>query len=693
MNGEIVFEPHLPLAALLAIGGLALAVSLLGFLRGSRGAILRLAAALALMALIANPQMRITERTPLDDVVVIVSDESASQSLDGRDAITREAAAALEARLASLDGVEIVRAAATGDQETRLMEAIERAVADTPRGRLAGVFVITDGQASDAARSADFKLDAPLHLMTTGRAGEVDRKITLVNAPRYGIVRETAKISFRIDDLGPDETPVEGGQAVVTLRVDGREAHRQSVPVGTEVSFEAVLDRPGGLIIELEAEPREGELTARNNISVLPITAIRDRLRVLLISGEPHAGERVWRNLLKSDPSVDLVHFTILRPIEKGMPGEIADELALIPFPQDELFIDKLSAFDLLIFDRYSYRGVLNAFHFDNIARYVEGGGAVFVSTGPEYSTPASLAARRNFEYVLPATPAGDALEQAYRPSVTEDGHRHPVTADLPEESFWGRWLRLIPAAQRSGRTLMSGPTGAPLLILDRVGEGRVGLLLSDHVWLWARGFDGGGPHAELLRRISHWLMKEPELEEEQLSLVGIGDDLMVRRRTMQEAPGPVTLTAPSGETSDIALTEIEPGRFEARVTDAERGLYRARAGDLFAVGAVGLAAATEYENVVSSTTKLAPAVGATKGGAFEIRRGDGLALPAIRRVRDSASAYAGPGWAGVVGRNASRLDAVRDAPLAPPYVWLALIALALAGAWRIEGRAGKKPK
>ncbi|MEQ8934813.1 MAG: hypothetical protein RIE56_03355, partial [Amphiplicatus sp.] len=519
MNGEIVFEPHLPLAALTAIGGLALAISLLGFLRGSRGAILRLAAALALIALIANPQMRISERTPLNDVVVIVSDESASQSLDGRDAVTREAASALETRLEGLGDVEIVKAAATGDQETRLMDAIERAVADTPRGRLAGVFVITDGQASDADRAADFKLDAPLHLMTTGRASEIDRKITLINAPRYGIVRETAKISFRVDDLGPDETPVEGGQAIVTLRVDGREAHRQSIPVGTEVSFEALLDRPGGLIVELEAEPREGELTARNNISVLPITAIRDRLRVLLISGEPHPGERVWRNLLKSDPSVDLVHFTILRPIEKGMPGEIADELALIPFPQDELFIDKLSAFDLLIFDRYSYRGVLNAFHFDNIARYVEGGGAVLVSAGPEYSTPASLAARRNFEYVLPATPAGDAFEQAYRPSVTEDGRRHPVTADLPEENFWGRWLRLIPAAQRSGRTLMSGPNGAPLLILDRVGEGRVGLLLSDHVWLWARGFDGGGPHAELLRRISHWLMKEPELEEEQLSL------------------------------------------------------------------------------------------------------------------------------------------------------------------------------
>ncbi|MEE2690933.1 MAG: hypothetical protein VX640_05250 [Pseudomonadota bacterium] len=693
MTGAIVFEPHLPVAALAAIAGVALAVSLLGFLRGARGGALRLVAALALIALLANPQIRVSERTPLDDVVVIVSDESASQKLDGRDRATGEAIAALESRLADLGGVEVVKSAATGDEETRLMETVERAVADVPRGRLAGVFVVSDGQASDAGRAADFRLDAPLHLMTTGRPGEIDRKITLINAPRYGIVRETAKISFRIDDLGPDEIPVNGGQAVVTLRVDGREAHRQAVPVGTEVSFEALLDRPGGLIIELEAEARPGELTTRNNISVLPITAIRDRLRVLLISGEPHPGERVWRNLLKSDPSVDLVHFTILRPIEKGMPGEVADELALIPFPQDELFIDKLSAFDLLIFDRYSYRGVLNAFHFDNIARYVEGGGAVLVATGPEYATPSSLAARRNFEYVLPATPAGNAIEEPYRPKITDEGRRHPVTAGLPEESFWGRWLRLMPAAKRSGRTLMSGPGGAPLLILDRVGEGRVGLLLSDHVWLWARGFDGGGPHAELLRRIAHWLMKEPELEEEQLSLAGVGADLLVRRRSMEEAPGPVELVAPSGATSEVALVSAAPGRFEARIPNAERGLYRARAGELFAVGAVGLAAAPEFENVVSTTKKLAPAVAAAKGGAYQIRRGGAVALPAIRRVSESANAYAGPGWAGIVGRRASRLDAVRDAPLAPPYVWLALIGLALAGAWWLEGRAGRTQK
>lgn len=688
--GAMVFEPAWPVPLLGALCLVAAALTGLSLLRRSRGALFRLAALASLIALIANPQIRVTERTPLDDIALIVADESASQSLDGRNAASAAAAEALEARLKALGGVEVVRSIVAGDQETRLVEAVRTAVADTPRGRLGGVFVITDGQASDAAAADDFALEAPVHVLISGRAGEVDRKITMINAPRYGIVREPVKIAFRVDDLGPDETPLAGGrQAMVSLRIDGREILRQPVPVGAEVSFEAPLERPGGLIVELEAEERPGELTARNNIAVLPITAIRDRLRVLLISGEPHAGERVWRNLLKSDPAVDLVHFTILRPIEKGSANELTSELALIPFPQDELFIDKLSEFDLLIFDRYTYRGVLNAYHFDNIARYAENGGAVLIASGPEYSGGLGLAGRRNLSFILPALPSGEAREGAFRPELTEDGRRHPVTADLPEASFWGRWLRIVPVAMRSGRALMQGPSASPLLILDRVGEGRVGLILSDHVWLWARGFDGGGPHAELLRRIVHWLMKEPELEEEQLSLRGAGDDLVISRRTMSDGPVKVELTDPGGAVSTIALAEAAPGRFTATIRNAPRGLYRARDGDLFAIGAVGLAAAPEFQDVVSDANKLAAFGERTHGGAFVFRRGDEIVLPAIRKVNPESGAYSGSGWAGLVARGASRTDAVHDSPLAPSALWLVILAAALLGAWWVEGRRG----
>ncbi|HXI87849.1 MAG TPA: hypothetical protein VNH64_10350, partial [Parvularculaceae bacterium] len=620
--GELVFDPLLPTWALAAIAAAALFIGALSLARGAKGAPLRIIALAALVLLIANPQRRIAERTALDDIAVIVTDESASQSLDRRDMATAKAASELEERLKALGHIEVLRASANGEDETRIIEAMENALSGVPRARLGGVFVITDGQASDAAKAAGLALDAPVHVLLTGRAGEIDRKITLVNAPRYGIVREAVKVSFRVDDVGPDDKPLDQGQnAGVILRVDGKEVLNQPVPIGAEVSFNAPLDHPGKLIIELEAAPRAGELTTRNNIAVLPVTAIRDRLRVLLISGEPHPGERVWRNLLKSDPAVDLVHFTILKPIEKTNPNEDVNELALIPFPQDELFIDKLSEFDLVIFDRYTYRGVLQSYHFDNIARYVENGGAVLIAAGPEYYGPLSLAGRRNLAFILPALPSGQAKEGPFRPQVTDEGRKHPVTADLPEEKFWGRWLRIMPVVKRAGETLMQGLGGAPLLILDRVGRGRVGLLLSDQVWLWARGFDGGGPHAELLRRIAHWLMKEPELEEEQLSLKGVGDALIIERQSMKDAPGPVELTDPAGATRTVSLKPVRPGKFSAEIDHAARGLYRARDGDLFAVGAVGLAAAPEFEDVVSTRLKLKPLAGKTHGGIFDIRR------------------------------------------------------------------------
>ena len=507
-----------------------------------------------------------------------------------------------------------------------------------------------------------------------------------MSAPRYGIVGQPVRVSFRVDDFGPDAETAsdENGSAMVSLRVNGREVLRQDVPFGLEAGFDAPLNRPGRTIIELEVEPREGELTTRNNIAVLPISAIRDRLRVLLISGEPHPGERVWRNLLKSDPAVDLVHFTILRPTEKSS-STPNSELALIPFPQDELFIEKLNEFDLLIFDRYTYRAVLSPFHFDNIARYVEQGGAVLIAAGPEYSGARSLASRRNLSFILPAIPTGVAVERAFRPSISELGDRHPVTADLPEAGFWGRWLRIMPVVQRSGAALLTDPAGAPLLILDRVGSGRVGLLLSDHVWLWARGFDGGGPHAELLRRVAHWLMKEPELEEEALSVSGQGDALLIRRRTIGETPAPVSLTAPDGETTEHELIEISAGLFEKRIANAPRGLYRAQSGELFAVGAVGLEAAAEFQDVVSHSKKLRRLAETTGGGVFSIRRGERAGPPALKRVSPNATVRAGKDWAGLVERNASRIEAVRERPLLPPWVWLAFIGAALGLAWLIE--------
>lgn len=683
---NIVLDPLLPFWALtlaLIFGAL---FALMSLWRNWKSGVARVLAIAAMLALLSGPMVREAETAALDDIALILVDESASQTLDNRNDVATDAAAQLKAEIAALEGVEAEVISFSGDDETRTVDAVRQAITDTPRQRLGAVFVITDGQASDAADAQNpIDIDAPIHLLTTGSPREADRKITLVSAPRYGIVRQSVRVTFRVDDLGPDEVLLSDSPPVmVTLRIGGEEILREAVPVSAEAGFDAPLDRPGQTVIELEVAERPGELTTRNNIAVLPITAVRDRLRVLLISGEPHPGERVWRNLLKSDPAVDLVHFTILRPIDKN-DGTPVDELALIPFPQDELFIDKLDEFDLLIFDRYAYRGVLSSFHFDNIARFVDNGGAVLIASGPEYNSALSLATRRNLSFILPALPGGGAIEETYRPEVTDLGARHPVTADLADADIWGRWLRVMPVVQIRGQTLLTGPDEAPLLILDRIGEGRIGLLLSDHVWLWARGFDGGGPHAEFLRRIAHWLMKEPELEEEALMLSAENDDLVIERRTVAETAEPVLLTGPGGETSEISLTQTGPGLFSTRIDKPARGLYRATAGELFAIGVIGLEAAPEFQDVISTSAALSPMIEATGGGVYSIRRGEGSSLPDIRRVRGNAQ-RAGDAWSGIAIREAARVENVKDSPLAPALFWLALIAIALLAAWAIEG-------
>ncbi len=285
-------------------------------------------------------------------------------------------------------------------------------------------------------------------------------------------------------------------------------------------------------------EQLPGEVSTLNNRVAITINGVRDRLRVLLVSGEPHAGERTWRRLLKADPAVDLVHFTILRPPEKDDLTPL-NELALIAFPTRELFQQKIGEFDLIILDRFQNRGILPPPYLRNIADYVRHGGALLMDVGPEFASPSSLD-DTPLRDILPAHPLrgpdgelgnDGVVDGAFRPAVTALGTRHPVTEGLPgwhadASPSWGSWYRRIGASDLHGSVLLSaeaGTTGvgtdaAPLLLLERVEQGRVALLLSDQIWLWSRGHQGGGPQAELLRRVAHWLMRQPALEEDALT-------------------------------------------------------------------------------------------------------------------------------------------------------------------------------
>lgn len=680
MNAALSFAPLLPPAGLAGLALLVLAPWLLVAYRRGRPGWFRLAALLVLLAALVNPRISVEQRQAQPDVAVMVVDASASQQIGGRPARSEAAQRAIEQAVRRLGGVELrTRRIEDGDNGTALMDGLARALADVPAGRFAGAIAITDGQVHDAAEAPP--MQGPLHVLLSGDRAEADRRLVIENAPGFGIVGQEIGIAYRIEDRGGPKPGA--GSVPVRVAVDGREAGTLSARVGVTEIYPFTVQHGGRSLIELSVPGMAGELSLRNNRALVTVNGVRDRLRVLLVSGEPHPGERTWRNLLKSDPSVDLVHFTILRPPEKDDFTPIR-ELALIVFPVQELFETKLSEFDLIVFDRYRMRDVLPPSHFRNIAEYVRGGGALLLAVGPEFAGRDSIQ-NSPLGAIMPRLPTGRVLEGAFRPRLTDLGGRHPVTADLAAAApGWGRWLRQIEGVAQGGAgiDLMSGLQGGSLLVVERTGEGRVAQMMSDHIWLWARGFEGGGPQGELLRRLSHWLMKEPELEEESLTASSDGRRLMVERRSLSEQTPPVKVTAPSGAETTITLESAAGGVMGGEILAKETGLYRIEDGTRQAMAAVGPANPAEFADLRTSESVLAPLVAASGGG----QRWLADAMPSLRRVRQGR-AMAGRGWLGLVERNAYVVRGVTQAALLPGWLAMILAIAALGVAWRRDGR------
>ncbi|MBR0656878.1 hypothetical protein [Plastoroseomonas arctica] len=681
------FAPILPIWMLGALALIAVLVLVPGAVRRARGLVWRAVAFALLLLALANPRLVEETRETRPDIALLVVDRSDSARINGRDARIEAARELLEQRIGRLPELELRTVAAEegGNQGTRLFAAMERALADIPRARLAGVIALTDGQAHDVPAASP--IDAPFHALLAGRPGEVDRRLRVIEAPGFGIVGRSVDLRVVVEDLGAREA---GGAAMLTIRRDGQPPRQESVAVGREHRITIPIERGGPTVVEVAAATRTGEVSTLNNRQVVTITGVRDRLRVLLVSGEPHAGERTWRRLLKADPNVDLVHFTILRPPEKDDLTPL-NELALIAFPVRELFQVKLRDFDLIVFDRFANRGILPPVYLRNIADYVRGGGALLMSTGPEFSGPISLALTP-LGPVLPARPSGAqaVVEGAFRPRVSALGARHPVTEGLtpPDaEPSWGRWYRYLRAEQRGGTTVMEGPNGAPLLVLDRVGEGRVALMLSDHIWLWSRGHDGGGPQQEVLRRIAHWLMREPELEEEDLSArIEVGG-LTVTRRSVEAGPPPeIAVTAPDGS---VTRTRPEPGpggRAVLRMAATQPGVWQASDGRRTAFAASAAANPLEIADLRADDQRLRLVAQATGGAIRWLGTGEAPSLPEIRRVAAGRDA-SGPSWIGL-RRNADHtVTGISAMALLPPWLALPLVLGVAIIAWRREGR------
>jgi hypothetical protein len=687
MQYGIAFTPLVPSIVLwLALGAIAIIAALL-LLGRSRGAAVRVTALALIVLALANPSFTREDRQPLPSVAVVVVDKSPSQNFGDRTKQTEQAREALVNELKKIKGLEVrVVEAGQADGETdgtRLFGALASTLSDVPVDRVAGAFMITDGRVHDIpANAAALGFQAPVHALITGRKDERDRRIAISAAPRFGIVGQTQTITYRLDDQG-----VTGDRAKVTVRRDGEVINERTVASGQTVNVDIDIKHTGSNIVEIEASPLDNELTLVNNRAVVAIEGVRDKLRVLLVSGEPHSGERTWRNLLKSDPSVDLVHFTILRPPEK-QDGTPINELSLIAFPTRELFQQRINDFQLIIFDRYARQGVLPIAYFDNIARYVRGGGAVLVSAGPDYASTTSIW-RTPLDSVLPAEPVG-VTEKPFYAHLSDAGKRHPVTRGLEgsasEPPHWSRFFRTVDTRNPTTPPVMTGADGKPLLLLARYGEGRVALLLSDQIWLWARGYEGGGPHLDLLRRTSHWLMKQPDLDEEALRLQVHGKDLVVQRQTMADTVAAVTVTSPSGATRELTLTAGDPGLWSATIPASELGLWQATDGTLKALINVGPTNPKEFSEVTSTTDMLKPLLQTTGGDAQRVADGSSVELPRIVPVR-SSGIFHGDGWMGVRMRDASVVKGVGVLPVFAGLIGLLLLLGAFAATWLREGR------
>ena len=692
MRWSIEFLPFVSWPVIWALAAFGVVLFALLLWRARRGALLRAFAYAMLLLAIANPHLKQEDREPLNDVLAVVVDDTQSQAIAGRDPRTEAIRKDLEERLKTFPNLDVrwIHSASTsgdGDRDgTMLFTDLAKGLADVPPDRLAGVIMLTDGNVHDVpGNAAALGFDAPVQALLTGKPGEFDRRLEVLRAPRFGLMGGEQPVEVKVTET----TPGDAKSVKLTVTRQGEPPSTKTVRIGEKVDIPVKVDHAGPNIVEIEAEAAPGELTTVNNRAVLTVEGVRENMRVLLVSGEPHAGERTWRNMLKSDAAVDLVHFTILRPPEK-QDGTPINQLSLIAFPTRELFQEKLDQFDLIIFDRYQRRGVLPLLYLENVAHYVERGGAVLVSAGDDYASPLSLY-RTPLGEVLPAVPSGRVVEEPFKPTLTDLGQKHPVTRDLAgskgDQPSWGRWFRVVDVDPRDAEVLMKGAEGKPLLVLGERGQGRVALLLSDHIWLWARGYEGGGPYTDLLRRLAHWLMKEPDLEEEMLKATSRRQTLNLERRSIKDDIEPVTVTAPSGKEETVTLDKAEPGLWRKSMTAVEQGVYRISSGKLASLVTVGNANAKELSAVTATDAALSPILNETGGGSFWLGRNqaDASPLPRIIMVRGGHVMH-GADWLGLHKRDAYHVQGVRLFPLFTGFLALALLLGMMAITWFREG-------
>ncbi len=681
---DINFNLLLSKSALLIFFIVIIVVTLCGFYKKNSGAFLRLFVFLVLFLIASNPTGIKKEKTPVKDIVLVLSDYTNSQIITNKIEETKEALENIALKITNLKNIDLRKITITNENEfednlgTSVFNTLNNTINNLPAEQLSAIVIISDGQINDLDQYKKLNFDGPIHFLLTGKKNELDRSLLLKNVPQYALVGEEINFQVKVDDLASKK------QVKIKVTLDNEKLFTKNINVNEFIPISFKVPHAGENTIEVSVEKGSSELTLENNSKIIKINGIFDRLRVMLISGEPNMGLRSWRNILNSDPSIELIHFTILRPPNKRDLTPVR-QLSLIPFPTKELFSASIDEFDLVIFDQYSLNGVLPKEYLENIVNYVYKGGAVLDASGPSYASKNSLS-NSPLKEILPTKPTGEVINKEFFPTLSTLGVRHPVTSKLylqKDNKRWGKWYSYIDTIKISGDTLLETDEGKPLLILNKLEKGRVAQLLSDSSWVWSRSIDNKGPQSKLLRRTIHWLLKEPELQENNIITKVKNGKIEIFKNTLIKGDVSAKVVKPDGKIQNIVIKDNMNGQLSAVINANISGKYKIIIGEKIKTLFVGN---TNYEetNDVRSSDKLVSRIALeSNGGVFWLNQG----IPDIIRITNKSIIKAGVNWIGITSKNNFVNKKVSNYNVIPWYLLFFVLIFLIFFAWYRESK------
>ncbi len=565
-----------------------------------------------------------------------------------------------------------------GKIQTKIITNVQKAFQKLEKNRVAGVIIVTDGIIHDLDKIEEDFIDIPIHFFLLGNKNERDRSIITENIPEYAVVGKPIDFMFKIIDENFQE------EVSASFILDGMQILTKTFITNINHQIKLPINHAGENLLEIKINNHPNEITFANNYKVFKINGIHEKLRVMLISGEPNMGLRNWRNILNSDPSIELLHFTILRPPSKRDLTPVK-ELALIPFPSQELFSADISKFSLIILDQYTLQGILPKKYLDNIVDYVIGGGAILNISGQEYLSDRSLL-NSSLVNILPTRPE-EFFIGPFLPSLTELGKRHPITNTLEKafkENKWGKWFSFIKANKISGQTLMSA-NKYPLLIINEVSQGRVAQILSDQSWVWNKDRENKGPLVELLRNTIHWLLKTPELQENYLNVIKNNNFITLNLNSLNEGDTSAIITSPSGENLFVLMKDNKNGSLFGKFESTEYGKFNIKVNDIEKDFFIGITDSKELEKVSSSSFLINSFFEKNKQYLYSITwLGD--SIPKIVKVFNKNN-IAGSNWVGLLEKKVQKNDTFINKELINWSLIMPLLLLLLFMCWYRENR------